>query len=78
MTPSELMALADDIEKGQLGYRRKATAALRSYAELLSALGHLDEVRASVYPPIGLKFAPSVEGIKTAAECLGWPGLEEA
>lgn len=77
MTPSELMALADSLKRD---YTRDAKvhagaiAALRSYAELLSAAEFIQE---RCITNGGRYFGCPLDMLLQQATEAGWPGLEE-
>lgn len=77
MTPSELMALASQLSDGWKGSSRldAAAAALRSYAELLAALGFF---AFNVGAAKRWDECDTQEDIVRIAKECGWPGLEEA
>ena len=77
MAPKALLELAE--RERRLNYDDdRVEQALRSYAELVSALVYLDKAGASLVPStVHLRFGTKPETVLFVAKDRGWPGLEE-
>ncbi len=76
MTPAELLALAASLEEGPANSYdiNNAISALRSYAELVSALHYFNDNYTGVVAMRDAVLAPGE--IIAWARALGWKGLE--